>query len=227
MSKLYSSIGDYYLEKDKEIEKESPPEKYWNGDSKDLEVKEKDNHIYFYSQVCKKSAQELNMKLKEVEKKIIDKHRAHKSHQEYIYLHINSFGGSVFSAFSIIDTIKNLKVPVISIIEGAAASAGTLISIVCDYRIIYKTSYMLIHQLSSSCWGQMNKLEEEMENLRELMEQIKNIYKNYSKIPNEELDDILKHDYWWNSDICLTKGLVDEIRQTKKSFGFNKDMLDV
>ena len=36
---------------------------------------------------------------------------------------------------------------------------------------------MLIHQLSSGSWGKMNELEEEMENLKELMNSIKTIYK--------------------------------------------------
>lgn len=220
------SGSDSEVIKDKQKGK-SKADKYWCGDSKPIEVKEIDNHIYFYSGVNKRSVQELNMKLKEVEKEILEKWRGHSSHQEYIYLHINSFGGEVFSAFSVIDTIKNLKVPVVSIIEGAAASAGTLISIVCDYRIIYKTSYMLIHQLSSGCWGQMNKLEEEMENLKELMNQIRQLYVKYTRIPAEEVDEILKHDYWWNSDICLAKGLVDEVKVSDKSFVFRREALDI
>jgi len=121
-----------------------------NKDDSDneLEVKNHNNHIYFYSDVNNKSAQQLNIKLKELEEEIIEKFKQSDRHKEYIYLHINSYGGSVFSAFSIIDTIKNLKVPVVSIIEGTAASAATLISVVCEHRIIYKTSYMLIHQLT-------------------------------------------------------------------------------
>ena len=86
---------------------------------------------------------------------------------------------------------------------------------------------MLIHQLSSGCWGQMDKLEEEMENLRELMDQIKNIYKKYSRIPTEELDEILKHDYWWNADICMSKGLVDEVKESDRSYVFRREMLDI
>ena len=53
-----------------------------------------------------------------------------------IYLHINSFGGSVFASLATIDSIRNCKYPVVSIIEGAAASAATLISVVCHERII-------------------------------------------------------------------------------------------
>ena len=42
--------------------------KYFNGDNNETETKVIDNHIYYYSSVSKKSALELNMKLREVEK---------------------------------------------------------------------------------------------------------------------------------------------------------------
>ena len=165
------------------------------------------------------------MKLKEVENKLIKKYNDFNGHQEYIYLHINSFGGSVFSAFSVIDTIKNSKIPVVSIIEGAAASAATLISVMCDYRIIYENSYMLIHQLSSGTWGKMSELEDEMENLKELMAAIRKIYKESTNIPDGEINEILKHDLWWNPQICLQKGLVDEIKTTDKKYKFSKGLI--
>ena len=71
--------------------------------------------------------------------------------------------------------------PVISVIEGTAVSAATLISVVYEHRIIYSTSYMLIHQLSGTTWGEMGEIEEEVVNLRELMVQIKGIYKTYQE----------------------------------------------
>lgn len=223
-------MKDYILTKENEEEQnkdqsKDKKDKYFNGDNNEIETKVVDNHIYYYSSVNKKSALELNMKLREVENKLLKKYNDHNNHQEYIYLHINSFGGSVFSAFSVIDTIKNMKVPVVSIIEGAAASAATLISVMCDYRIIYKTSYMLIHQLSSGSWGKMNELEEEMENLKELMNSIKTIYKENTNIPRGEISEILKHDLWWNADICLAKGLVDEIKTTDKKYKFSKGLI--
>ena len=53
---------------------------------------------------------------------------------------------------------------------------------------------MLIHQLSSSMWGQMDDFEEEMDNLKFLMKTIKSIYKKHTKIPSSALDEILKQD---------------------------------
>ena len=51
---------------------------------------------------------------------------------------------------------------------------------------------MLIHQLSSQTWGKMDELEDEMKNLQQLMNKIKDIYK--AELKGSELDEILKHD---------------------------------
>ena len=51
----------------------------------------------------------------------------------------------------------------------------------------------------------------ETKNSEMLMEKIKNIYKEYTRIPKKELDKILKHDIWWEAEKCLEYGLVDEI----------------
>lgn len=184
------------------------------------------NHIYFYCSVSKKTCLKLNIELRKIAQNIIDNGKNLLNENKYIYLHINSFGGSVFSAFSTIDTIINLPVPVVSIIEGAAASAATMISVVCNYRIIYPNSYMLIHQLSSMSWGKMDELEDEMENLKELMRRIKLIYKNKSKIDKKNLDEILKHDLWWDSKKCLKMGLVDRILENNKLYQFKKENLE-
>ena len=52
-----------------------------------------------------------------------------------IYLHINVWW-KCFAALSTIDTIINSEVPIISIVEGCAASAATLISVVCQEKEI-------------------------------------------------------------------------------------------
>lgn len=212
-------------ENQKKKQKTLKEKKYLDGEPDKDCIKRVDNHIYFYCGVNKKNCLDLNIKLKELEQDLLQKYNDFNDHQEYIYLHINSYGGSVFAAFSTIDTIYNLKIPVVSIIEGAAASAGTLISVVCDYRVIYKTSFMLIHQLSSSTWGKMNELEDEMENLKNMMQKIKDIYKKHTRIADDDLDNILVHDLWWDSEKCLNTGLVDEVKQIEKKYKFSSSKI--
>ena len=75
---------------------------------------------------------------------------------------------------------------------------------------------MLVHQLSSSFWGKMNEIEDEVQNLEKLMKVIKNIYKKNTEIPEDEISEILKHDIWWDSKKCKRLGLVDKIINEKR-----------
>jgi len=84
-------------------------------------------------------------------------------------------------------------------------------SVVGKKRYMRPNAYMLVHQLSAGSWGKMCELEDSFTNNKRLMEQIKTIYKDYSKIPRKELNEILKHDLWWDVDTCLKYGLVDEL----------------
>jgi len=110
-----------------------------------------------------------------------------------------------------LDYIKNSKIPVHTIIDGCAASAATLMSCVGAHRQIHRNSCMLVHQLSGAMWGKFQEMEDDFENSKMLMEKIKNIYKEHTKIPKRELDKILTHDLWWEAETCLQYGLVDEI----------------
>ena len=169
----------------------------------------------------------LNIEIRKVANDIMSNRNNFKNLDTYIYIHINSFGGSVFAAMSTIDTIINCPIPVVTIIEGAAASAATLISVVADHRIITRNSFMLIHQLSSMTWGKMEDLEEEMGNLRKLMNRIKKIYTDKTQLKGSELDEILKHDIWWESKKCLEVGLVDKIIDNDKFYKIKNDCLEI
>ncbi len=173
------------------------------------------NHVYFHSEVSRESVVKLTQLLRQAEAVCIQMVFAYNLPSVPLYLHISSFGGSIFAALTAIDAIKASRVPVYTIIEGATASAGTLMSVVGDRRYITPSSYMLIHQLSSGCWGKMAEIEDEMENLKALMKQIRKIYKKHTKIPKDELKEILKHDLWFNAKKSMEVGLVDEIWTNK------------
>ena len=178
---------------------------------KNKKIERDANHIYFYSEVNRDSIYDLATLINEVEEENKALSFKMKIEDIPIYLHINSYGGCVFSAFNIIDVIESCTVPIYSIVEGCAASAGTLMSVVCDKKYIRKNSYMLIHQLSSGCWGKMCEIEDEVENLTDFMDKIKKIYMDNTKIPKKELTELLKHDLWLNSDKCLKYQLAEEI----------------
>jgi ATP-dependent Clp protease protease subunit len=177
----------------------------------DTKIERDNNHIYFHSEVDRESIFELIMLIREAEEESVLTSFKLNIDEVPIYIHINSYGGSIFAAFGAIDVIKACRVPVYTIIEGSTASAGTLISIVGKKRFIRPTAYMLIHQLSSGCWGKMSEIEDEFRNLQDLMDKIKELYKEHANIPKKELTELLKHDLWLDANKCLKYGLVDEL----------------
>ena len=177
-------------------------------------VNVKDNHIYFYCSVNKKNILKLITSIKDITIKLKTMEFKYDITDLKIYLHINSYGGSVFAALSAIDTIMKNKIPIISIVEGGAASAATLISVVCSERKITPNSYMLVHQLSSGFWGKMEEIKDEYINLKKLMKTLTRIYKKHTSIDDSDdttVKDLLKRDLWLNSNECLKYGMVDLI----------------
>ena len=169
-----------------------------------------ENNLYFYGDITETNALELNAALYEMDKKL-SVTNLFLDVKPNINLHINSYGGSLFAGLATVDAIRNLKSEVHSYIEGAAASAATLISVACDKRYIGKYSKMLIHQLSATSYGKYTELEDDMENNKHLMDTIKAVYKEYTKVPMKKLNEILKRDLWFDSKTCLELGLVDFI----------------
>ena len=169
------------------------------------------NHIYFYTEIDRKSISNLNFFIREAEEYCIITSLRLRIEELPIYLHIYSNGGYIHAAFAAIDVINSCKVPIYSIIEGATASAGTLISVVCKKRFIRPTAYMLIHQLSSECWGKMSEITDEYKNLTNVMDKITKIYKKYSNLTPKKLDRLLKHDLWLDAKKSIKYGLVDEV----------------
>ena len=181
-----------------------------SGGSDTRSVESHDNVIMFYGEVNEENAKSLNKALRQMDKDL-QVVKVKYGVEVPIKLYISSYGGSIFAGFSTVDTIKSLGTPVHSYIDGAAASAATLISVVADKRFIHRNSFMLIHQLSSMMWGKYEEFKDEMENLDLLMTRIKEIYKEHCTIPKKELTEVLKHDLWLDSAKCVKWGLVDEI----------------
>ena len=44
-----------------------------------------------------------------------------------------------------------------------------------------------------------------------MCETIKNVYREYTRVPMDKIDEILKHDLLWDAKQCLEYGLIDEI----------------
>jgi ATP-dependent Clp protease protease subunit len=169
------------------------------------------NHIYFNDDITMESVTVLNRSIRELQNDLIILGIKNDIEPPPIKLHLTTYGGLVYAAFSVIACIKSSKIPVHTIIDGYAASAGTLISVCGARRYIHRHSSMMIHELSAGMWGRMSVMEEKMEDLKKMMDKLKEIYTTHTKLTVKKLDKILKKDSDWYAEECLANGLVDEI----------------
>ena len=196
--------------KDNSDNKEEPIMATSAGD--DSKVSSEYNKIYFYSGVTRQDNLQLNKLLLNTGQKMESIRLCYQLPEPpKVYLHINSYGGSVFAGFSSVDYIKNCPAPVVSIIDGCAASAATIMSVVAKERYIHEHSFMLIHQISSGMWGKFEDMKDDMKNNELLMKKIIGIYQEHTKLPKSKITQILKRDLWWDAKPCLKYGLVDDI----------------
>ena len=174
-------------------------------------VEVEDNKIFFYCPVEKKEVLELNKALMRLDSDMQIVGLKLGIQPPPIELHIHSDGGSVFSGMAAMDFIMSCKTPVHTYIDGSAASAATLMSIAGKKRFINKNSFMLIHQLSTFASGKYEEFKDEIRNQELLMDTIKQTYRERSKMTDEHINELLKHDLWMDSKTALENGLVDEI----------------
>jgi len=181
-----------------------------SGSLADLVCKE-NNHLYFYDEVSKKSALKFMRLLRQIDEEQQLKKMKGEIDTPIIHIHISSGGGSLLYGFSMASTVIATKSQTTTYGEAFVASAATLPLVVGNQRRMQPYCYVLIHQLSASCWGTYENFKDNQANLDSFMSQIVRLYLKYTKVPETEIRDILKHDVYWNADKCMEYGIVDEV----------------
>lgn len=180
-----------------------------------LTVERINNHIYFYADVDTDRTLDLIRQIREIDDWLCNERRSRWVDDSVaptpIWLHIQSPGGSLFAGFSVADQLATVQTPIYSLVEGYCASAATLISTACAKRFILPNAFMLIHQLSSIAWGKYEELKDEMNLLDMAMEKVVDFYAGHTRIPKDEVRELLKRDSWFSANQCVERGLVDEI----------------
>tara|TARA_R110002074_G_scaffold399019_1_gene591608 strand:- start:111 stop:731 length:621 start_codon:yes stop_codon:yes gene_type:complete len=205
-------MRDIFWAEHNPVDATKTPEKSDSSSESNDIVEAANNRLYFYSSVTRSKILQLNKTLTNLETNLINRANSLQLQDPgNIFLHVNSYGGSVFAGLSAMDYVRSSKIPVYTVVEGCAASAATLFSVVGHHRQIRQNSCMLIHQLSGLMWGKYEEMKDSMENNTMLMGLIKDTYQEYTKLPKKKINELMKRDLWLDADTCLEYGLVDEI----------------
>lgn len=166
--------------------------------------------VWFYADVNNRNVLKLLQKLNEANE-FVAKTMSPADEHRRVYLYINSPGGEVFSGFSAMDHIWWNPIPVVTVVDGFVASAGTFLLLGGTERKALRNSRILIHQLSAAFWGKYNDLLDEVKNSQELMKSVKDLYTEHTHMSRARVEELLQKELHMNASQALKYGFVDEV----------------
>ena len=159
-----------------------------------------------------------------------DMNAARNSLQPYIPIVIDSYGGQVYSLMSMISEIKSCEVPVVTIVEGKAMSCGAvLFSFGTEgYRFMAPDATVMIHDVSSGCWGKIEELKADIAEAERLDEKIFTMMaRNCGKKDDYFKKKVFnkKHaDWFMDAEEAKKHGLVNHLRVPKLNIKVDVDI---
>jgi ATP-dependent Clp protease protease subunit len=130
-----------------------------------------------------------------------------------INLYINSPGGVVTSALSILDTMRYIKCDVSTLCIGQACSAGSLLlsSGTKGKRFALPNSRVMLHQPSGGAQGQATDIEIQAREIISLRKKLNEIYAENTGQKIQVIEETLERDKFMSADEALEFGLIDKV----------------
>jgi len=130
-----------------------------------------------------------------------------------ITLTIDSPGGSVDDGFAIIDVMKGIGSPVVTIIVGQACSMAGIVSVAGEKRAMTKHSIWMAHDMAGGVDGNdyTTKIIDRVTFFKKEQEKCDRFLAQHTKLTIDELKKARNGELWFYPEECLKKGIVDQI----------------
>lgn len=130
-----------------------------------------------------------------------------------ILVDINSTGGNVYDAFSIINAIKTCPVQVDTYVSGLAASSAFVIALAGKERYCSDMASYMFHSVSATSSGTMAYLQNDVAQTLNLQKRLVEFVRKNSKISKKKLEAIvnMNKDSYYSPVECVKMGVVDYI----------------
>ena len=125
-------------------------------------------------------------------------------------IYVNSVGGEVFEAYSIISMLQRYEGSKTCYIDGMAASCASLIPIICDKVYVYTYSNIMVHNMWTYAVGNAKELRRVADDLDKFMQSSIDLYMTKFKDTEEKLKELIDEETWLNADECIEFGFADE-----------------
>lgn len=130
-----------------------------------------------------------------------------------VHIRLNSYGGSCNAATRMYDDLRAYPGKVHITVSGTAASAATVLVQAADVLDITPGSLFMIHDPSTSTYGNVRNLMDAIRVLEACKESILNVYQTRSKKSRSKLSEMMTATTWMDAREALENGLVDAIAE--------------
>ena len=130
-----------------------------------------------------------------------------------IILRINSPGGEVFEAMSILNMLRAHKATVTGVVDGLAASAGSVIAAGCAETVMSPGTQMMIHSPLTFAYGNADEIRKTADVLDSIEESIIEIYRD--KAGESAWGELLHAETWYTAQQAVDAGLADRVAVVK------------
>lgn len=130
-----------------------------------------------------------------------------------IQLYIQSFGGSIYDMWALIDIIETSNTPIITYCTGYCMSAAASIFMAGHIRCMYEHAYLMIHQMFVYNMGKYEDTKIDAEQHAKLHKRNTKFLKEKTQLPKKIFDKIgkSKEDVYLDAKDCLKYGICDKI----------------
>lgn len=115
---------------------------------------------------------------------------------DVINVHINSYGGEVAEGLAIYNSLKNHKAKVITICDGFACSAASVVFMAGDERRMNNASLLMIHNAWTYASGNSTELRKAADDLEVISKGASAAYLEKINISETELSEMLEAETW-------------------------------
>ena len=132
-----------------------------------------------------------------------------------ITIHINSYGGDLFTAIQMMRVLSDTQATVITSVEGACMSAATMVFLCGDGFEVSPHSMFMFHNYSGGTFGKGGEMFEQLKHERTWSEKLmRAIYKDF--LTEDEIQSMLDNkDIWMDGEEVIER-LEERVRIIKE-----------
>ena len=128
-----------------------------------------------------------------------------------IELRINSYGGVVFEAITIMNALRSHDARIVAVVEGLAASAASFLAVSADETVMMPSSRLMLHAAWGIGIGNANDLRAYADLLDSLTIDVAEVYAAKTGEDASVWFDRLQTDKWYSAQEAVDAGLADRI----------------